>query len=132
MIEYNENDFNTDRINAINFKLHGYKMKNPYWVYGLVQKNRPPVRIGVNDRGVPNEAQQKELIEFFKRQDCEVLIDNPEEAEVTIGLRYDIREKPNFAAAIVRTIIFYLEGKMSLTKEFKVKLPMKNNKKGKK
>ncbi len=132
MIEYNENDFNTDRIDAINFKLHGYKMKSPYWVYGLIQKNRPPIRIGVNDRGVPNDAQQAELIAFFKQQGVEVVIDHPEEAEVTIGLRYDIREKPRFAAAIVRTIIFFLEGKLALAKEFKVSIPVNKTKKGKK
>lgn len=125
MIEYNENDFNMDRVDAINFKMNGYKMTHPYWVYGLQQKNRPPVRIGVNDKGVPNEAQQKELIEFFKGQEIEVVIDQPEEAEVTIGVRRDLRENPRFAAAIVRTVIFFLEGKMSLSKEFKIESPIK-------
>lgn len=129
MIEYNENDFNMDRIDAINFKMNGYKMKNPYWVYGLQQKNRPTIRVGVNDKGAPNEAQQKELIEFFKTQDLELVVDQPEEAEVTIGLRHDLRETPRFAAAIVRTIIFFIEGKLTLTKEFKVESPIKKGKK---
>jgi hypothetical protein len=129
MIEYNENDFNMDRIDAINFKMNGYKMAHPYWVYGLQQKSRPPVRVGVNDKGAPNEAQQKELIEFFKTQDIELAIDQPEEAEITIGLRRDLRDDPRFAAAIVRTVIFFIEGKMTLNKEFKITSPLKKGNK---
>lgn len=129
MIEYNENDFNMDRINAINFKMNGYKMKSEYWVYGLQQKNRPPVRIGVNDQGLPNSEQQLELIEFFKNQGVELIIDHPEEAEITIGIRHDLRKKPRFASAIVRTIIFFLEGKLSLSKDFRVIFPVKKGKK---
>lgn len=129
MIEFNDNDFNMERVEAINFKMNGYKMTHPYWVYGLQQKNRPAIRVGINDKGAPNEAQQKELVEFFKGQDLELVIDQPEEAEVTIGLRHDVRETPRFAAAIVRTIVFFIEGKLSLDKEFKVASPLKKGKK---
>lgn len=132
MIEYNENDYNLERVDAINFKMNSFKMENKYWVFGLKQSNRPPVRIGVNDQGVPNEDQQKALVQFFKNQGVEVVIDNPEEAEVTIGLRYDVRERPKMAAAIVRTIVFFLEGKLRLSNDFKVSIPLKGKKKGKK
>jgi len=123
MVEFNENDFNLVKIRNES-KLGNLVTRFKYRVYGLKQGNNPPVMIEYHydrvDEGFDERVEA--LRAFLKANDVTLDVDNHADTKgIDVGVRKDLRavlnknKKPMFAAGIVSTIIYCLEGRIDLT-----------------
>ena len=132
MIDFNENDFKLTDISR-EAKLFNLVTRYRYRVYGLRQEENPPILIEYHFDKVDEKFGErlKALVEFFKANG--ISVDSFAEAEtnrVDIGLRRDLRafvnknDKPLFAASILSTIVYSLEGRVDLEqlKQFKLRV----------
>lgn len=130
MIDFNVNDFNLSKIRHES-KLGNLITEDKYHIYGLRQKDNPPILIEYNYETIGDnfETRLNTLIKYFKSNgiDIETFEEN-EEPRVDIGLRKDLRGvlnkagQPLFASSILSTIIYCLEGRMDLEQMIKYKL----------
>lgn len=125
MITYNRKDYNLVKIEDINSDYNFLRTKLPYYVYGLTQKDNPPVLFTQNYEGNPRPNAITELQLWLKSNGVpsdieEQDYDDPESRKFYIGLRKDVRASPEFAAALVRTMVAFFEGQLDLTTSFKI------------
>jgi hypothetical protein len=118
-------DKNLSLISAVSRRLECVDTKYNYHVFGLVQDNRPPIRIVANDGHKPTDDQCRALKKFFNESGLDVEFCDGSDDTVNIGLRLDVRSKPRFASAIIQTIVFYMEGRLKLDGKFKIECASK-------
>ena len=124
MITYVQNDFNLPQIEAVNGVFNFIKTQVPYSVYGLTQKNNPPVLFTQNCNVQPRNDKLQVIIDWLKTQGIESDVEAPnyddESVRIYIGLRKDVRENIEFSAALIRTIVTFFEDALELTPESKI------------
>jgi hypothetical protein len=136
MISFESKDFNLDKINAQTRLPENPKTQFHYRVYGLKEEGNPEVLVEYNSK---NSAYFKDeyflsgrLQEILKSKgiECKVLSYSDEKQKVAeknvnkifIGLRASLRKNVKKSAAVVNTIIHYLERKVEFdTKKIKKK-----------
>ena len=114
-IDFNTNDFNIVKIRRRS-KLNDFEAEGNYRVFGLMDAGNPTITIQVPYKQV-NRA--KTLKKFFEKNNVCCHISAGETTR--IGLRKDLRRDVNLAAAILQTIIYFLERRLTLPK--KTELP---------
>ena len=114
-------------------KLENLQTKYSYHAFGLKSaEDNPPVMILYN----PDDLNRKfyntleALKSFFKQNGLVVkVIEDYEQSKIRIGLRRDVRNihdedgLPVFAASILSTIVYALEGRVDMEQMKKYKLP---------
>ncbi len=123
MIIFNEKDFYMPTIKR-DAKLSNLVTKNKYRVYGLKKNENPPILIEYQ-YGVLGYSKSRILTDFFLKNGVKVEVCEDQDREIkgfSIGLRRDLRENALFAATVLQTIVYYLEGRLEL-KDFKFNLP---------
>jgi hypothetical protein len=90
------------------------KTSRYYRVYGLRQEENPPVLLEF--KTLPEGKDFPTIKKILKRNGIESMhiIEKYDTDSISIGLRKDLRNHISLSAAIVNTIIGYLEGKMNL------------------
>lgn len=130
MIDFNQNDFNLTKVRHES-KLANLITRQKYRIYGLRQAENPPVLIEYDGENVTEDFGKRlnVLVKYFKANGIEVeTFDGSETQRVDVGLRKDLRaivnqqEQPLFAASILSTIIYCLEGRIDLEQMAKYKL----------
>jgi len=121
MINYNTKD---DELSAIAqlAKLND-NTKIQYRIYGTVRENRPMLKLEYDSR-VLTAARLEWLTKFFagKKIEAEIKpLDEYGKYQLYCGLRRDLRNNHKLCAAIVQTIVYYLEGVLETDKPKKTK-----------
>ena len=123
MIVFNENDFNISKIKRES-KLFNLNTIAKYWIYGLKQTNNPILYIRYDNENRDNvEIKKDEIEKFFKfngLQNIEFEYRDRYDNDISIGIRKDLRKHVILAAAILRTIVYCLEDKINLRKDYKL------------
>lgn len=109
------NDTNLTKIEKTS-KLDKFKCTNYYRVYGLAQKDNPPVLISYQT--LPNGKTEGELKRLLKKQGIPVEFEKLKYDNLTIGLRLDLRWNFGIAAAVANTIVGFLENKLKINDDF--------------
>lgn len=126
MISFNEQDVNmraiSDKARLFNLTgLYGYR------IFGLRQENRPPIWVSYPDKmSLKFKTDTLIIQEFFRQQGLQVCISQYQKQNnqvVKIGLRHDVRKHIEISSAIIQTIIYYLEKRLKLDKQFRIKIP---------
>ncbi len=126
MISFNKHDDKMKEIAAL-AHFHSALTKEDYRIYGLKTNGQnPPILIeyspGSDVAGELN-AKCNTLMVFFSLHNIKInydhLKDDREEDsgtdyKVYIGVRRDMRENVQFTAAVLKTIVYYLEDKIKL------------------
>jgi hypothetical protein len=122
MISFNKNDYFLPSIEAES-KFHTLAVQKHYRVFGLKNQDNPPVLIRYGPEAI-EETKVMQLHYVFKKSGliADFYRDYPK--GLSIGLRRDVRENVPFAAALLQTIVYYLENKIDLPKTFRI--PMVN------
>jgi hypothetical protein len=130
MIYFNQNDFNLPQIKEAS-KLRTALTKEDYRIYGLRQDDNPPILIeyctchdAVSDLTIKCAKIEK----FFKRNGLQVMVDSfdredddePIDFKVYIGLRKDIRADIALSSAILQTIIYSLDDRITLDDNYTI------------
>lgn len=130
MVEFNENDFNLPVIRS-ETKLANLVTRYKYRVYGLRQEGNAPVLVEYRYNRVDEHFEEKlEALKAFLKQHGIILEvwKDVDTKGIDVGVRKDVRgvlnknKKPMFAAGIVSTIIYCLEGRVDLTELQRYKL----------
>lgn len=130
MIDFNQNDFNLTKIRH-ETKLGNLTTRNKYRIYGLRQENNPLILVEYHYDKVCRDFDTRidAVVKFFKTNGIDVDVYNESEANrVDIGLRKDLRgmvnkhDQPIFAATVLSTIVYCLEGRIDLDQMSKYKL----------
>ncbi len=120
-ITYTEDDFDLPKILDKNNYLDGFNIKYTYHIFGLRRNNRPHVRLITR-----NPAYTMQLMSLFHRSNLslDVVKDTTERTvdRVNIGIRRDIRHNTAMTRKLIKTIIYSLEGKLTLGSKFKIDL----------
>lgn len=123
MIYFNENDFHLTEIKRES-KLFNLITDSRYKIFGLKQSNNPIIDIEYsNDTRDIIDNKRSEIQKFFEianLKDIEFEYKNVYNNEIKIGLRKDLRKHIILTAAILRTIVYCLEGKLDLKKNYKL------------
>jgi len=115
-INYSNRDVNIPTVKRAVGRIDGYDLTKSYRVFGLQQENRPPVLIRADD---PDIAAVQEIVEFFRRSGLQVMtMDAGENHDIYVGLRRDVRSNSRLAAAIVKTVVGRMEGKLTLPEDY--------------
>lgn len=119
MLSFNKKDDNMVEI-AKESRLANFITKHEYRIYGLEQDNNSPVLFSALDN-IINEEQEKTLIGFLATNGISSLMEDiqPNNNKIYIGLRRDLRDNVKLCAALIKTFVYYLEGKMELPIDFK-------------
>lgn len=130
MIDFNQTDFNLTKIRH-ETKLANLITRKKYRIYGLRQRDNPPILVEFNAETVESEFVKRlsTLVKYFKSNGIEIeTFDENDSGQIDIGLRKDIRgivnkhEQPLFVSSILSTIVYCLEGRIDLDKMSKYKL----------
>ena len=116
-------DTQYDNVEAIGqaAKMANVKTKRNYNIVGLAQEESPPVGFHYNMDKFKSSEIEEELREFFKNSGLAIEFDhNPEIEGIMIGLRRDIRDNIKLSVALIKTIIYTLEGQLELDNQFKI------------
>jgi hypothetical protein len=120
MIKFNPEDFNMEVISK-EAKLHNLLTRNTYRAFGLRQDDNPPVVIKYNDEKRDVWSFEPPIRNFFRRNGMSIDFWYLEDDNfIGIGLRRDVRENPLLAAAIVQTIVYHVEGRLTLGENFRI------------
>jgi hypothetical protein len=122
MISYNKKDFNLTKIETINGAFNNAETKNAYHIYGLMQGGgNQPVLIEQNKKGLPVKADFDKLALWLSKNGLKVDMGGPVKGiSIAVGIRRDVRMRPKFAAALVRTIVAHFEGVVKLDETFQL------------
>lgn len=135
MITFNEKDFKITEVKTES-KISNLLTKYEYYIYGLKQEDNPGIFVEYHFDKVDEyfEERLQILEQFFSKNgiifewNCESDSSN----RVSIGIRRDLRSvvngngKPLFAASLISTVIYGVEGRLQPRdlKSFKIpKLP---------
>lgn len=115
MINFNENDYNISKIKKES-KLFNLNTKHDYRVYGLRKADENPLIFIELQSGSINTTTDKMglLVGFMAKNKIEVEFDFNSENNIRIGMRKDLREHIVLSSCILQTIIYYIEGKLTL------------------
>lgn len=119
MVRFNPFDFGMDQL-RLDTKLFNLKTKRGYKVYGLKQAGSPVIKLSVR----PPLELPKTLGRFLNRSGLITILEKITAAPATspyhvrIGLRRDLRDHPELAAAILQTIVYNMERKLKLPRGF--------------
>lgn len=123
MIDFNIKDLQIAQIRRES-KLHNLQTKQTYRVYGLKTKGKSLVHISYDYDTVPEGFDDiiYKLSVFFKANNLEFkwTSDNGN-PKVSIGLRRDLRDHVVLSAAILSTIIYALEDRLSINENYRIK-----------
>ena len=113
MIRYNREDFNVPQIAVTNGWINRYTTDHNYYVYGLKSEGRPPIVI--SRPASMSDERIRPIVDYLNAGGLQT-IERIESRtlELRIGLRHDVREDVAFASAVVRTIVFAVEGKLEI------------------
>lgn len=116
MINFNHED---DEMAAIE-RVAAFKeqTKISYRIHGLRQIGRPQIKIEYDNRYI-NPAQAEWLVKFFKAKKLECVVKPVDERgnyQLYLGIRRDLRDNHKLCAAIVQTVVYYLEGILKTNK----------------
>lgn len=120
MISYNMNDFNMGEISSLNSGFNYLETKLSYYVYGLTQSDNPTVVISPTDTSKPSQEKIGQMIKWLETQGLSAEREWDDRQTVRIGLRKDVRNNPKVAAALIRTMVAFFEGALTLKKGFKI------------
>lgn len=130
MIEFIQNDTNLPKIRQES-KLFNFVTRYKYRVYGLRQRDNPPILIEYHYDRVDEHFDEKleAVVAFLKANGIEVnTYCEAETNRVDIGMRKDLRvfvnknKKPMLASAVIQTIIYTLEGRTDIEQLKKYKI----------
>ena len=133
MIYYNLKDDNMPNIQQT-AGIDSLLTKEDFKIYGLRQNDNPPILIEYSDESdVSSDLYRKcqTLKDFFSRHGIvfksDVLEENNErdddeaiDYKIYIGLRRDIRDNIPLTIAIMKTIIFFIDGKTEILSDSKL------------
>lgn len=122
MIKFKENDFYLSDIKR-EAKIATLAVQKSYRIFGLKNDNNPPLLLRINRQNIP-EDRVALLVRVFKNSGLEVHCYRDYDKGIAIGIRRDVREDVPYTSALIQTIIYYLEGRIDLPKDFV--LPSKN------
>lgn len=123
MIRYELDDFNMTKISIINNEINSEETGLNYQCFGLkFGSERPMVKIIQDFRDRPDCDTLDSLSEWLGKSHISMTHQCNEDGgnQVLIGLRKDVRADAKFAAALVRTIVLFLEDRVRLTKRFRI------------
>lgn len=120
MITYNLNDFNLDKVSALNGTFNYLDTKLNYYVYGLTQTDNPTVVLSPTYDSKPSQEKIGQMVKWLEEHGLTVEREFDDKQSVRIGLRKDVRNEPKFAAALVRTMVAFFEGALALKPKFKL------------
>jgi len=118
MIQINEKDYFMPSIKA-EAKFSTLAVQKQYRVFGLKNENNPPLLLRFNRSTIP-EDRVSVLSHVFKQSGLEVDCYRDYDKGMAIGIRRDVREHVLYSSAILQTIIYYLEGRIELPKNFRI------------
>lgn len=120
MIQFNQKDENILEIEKL-LKIGDFKTVNHYRVYGLKMEDNPPVLLEYEPKQI-DAAKLKTLSAFFNGNgiNFQFQVVEPNKGKIYIGLRKDLRQELALCAAIVNTIVYFLEGKMKISDTDKI------------
>ena len=123
MIKFEENDYNLLKIRHES-KLANMATKVDYYIYGLTKThNNRLIEIKNSCKDDNIETRSNLIISFFNKNGLGIVYsynEYGENNEIQIGLRKDLRQDVVLCSAILKTIIFALEGRLKLNKKFKL------------
>lgn len=124
MIDFNTKDYNIPAIKRES-KLFNLKTVTEFRVYGLAQKyNNPPILLGCNPNSlVIHQHNFSQLKRFFSKRGIPIDMERDRKAEdgkVYIGLRRDLRSHTLLSAAVLQTIVYFLENRLDLDLSFEI------------
>ena len=120
MVKFNQCDYCMETIQRES-KLLNLKTRYSYRVFGLQTLSTNPAVAIILRPGLP---QPKKLSAFLTRNGIYAKCVRSKNAtansalDIKIGLRRDLRDKTNLCAACLQTVIYYLEGRLSLPKGY--------------
>lgn len=121
MITYSKKDFNLNKIETINGSFNATDTKLSYHVYGLMQSGNSPVLIEQNRKGFPTKQEFDKLATWLSKNGIKADFGPVTKSlSVPVGIRRDVRMRPKFAAALVRTVIAFFEGAVKIEDEFSI------------
>ena len=123
-----EADFNLNEI-AKAAKISKMQTKNNILVYGLVKETRenpdqeinPPVIIRYNEDYTDMHTFNPPIEKFFKKNGMKMEFEYVSDRDFGIGLRTDVRENVKLSAALIKTIVAYVEERLQGIETFEVK-----------
>jgi len=108
MVEYTSDDHGlTQIVPALPFELATLPTRHQYHVFGLRNDGRPHVSIVGGVR-----IHMEEVSRLLQQSGLACHIDGQPDISVNIGLRRDLRERPEYATKLLATIIQMLEGRL--------------------
>jgi len=115
MITFNKGDFHLKQIcTTLKAVLRTFRMANTYHIYGLSGTSSRP-QVFITAPSIP-----KELTNLLLRSGMKINyrdgVNN--EGAIIIGLRRDVRKSIPHSRALLKTIIFSLEGKLTIPDDF--------------
>lgn len=118
MIHFNKKDYFMPSIEA-EAKMKTLAVQKHYRVFGLKGENNPPLLLRFNRQTIP-EDRMAMLAHVLKKSGLEVECYRDYDKGLAIGIRRDVREEVLYSAALLQTIIYYIEGRIDLPKSFRI------------
>jgi hypothetical protein len=128
MISFNENDYFLPSIKAES-KFNTLVVQKHYRVFGLKNQDNPPVIFRWGENAL-DESKIGHLYLMFKRSGLPVDFYRDYPKGISVGLRRDVRENVPFASALLQTIVYYMENKIELPKDFRIPMVKKFQRNG--
>jgi len=124
-IDINANDYNIEKIANYN-SFNGILAKNGYELFGLRQAQNPVVSIELDEdiwTGSDAPVDPNILKNILEENGLSVdfnfdYVEKREGKTIFIGLRRDIRKDVKFCSNLLKTIIFFFEGRLKLENNF--------------
>lgn len=119
MIKFKDNDYHIPVIRKAS-GLDNITTRNYYRVFGLKDKGNAPILVVYNPDMFSYDTTEVLLREFFKNNkiDAEFRVD--QKSNLWIGLRKDVRKNTKLAVSILKTIIYYMEGRLKIRPTSKI------------
>ena len=120
MISYNKEDFNLKEIEVLNQDFNRLKTKFSYHVYGLTQAGNAPIFLSRNASDCDGKTDEKitTLMVFLNKNGIQTEADFTSTHKIQIGLRRDVRINLKYSSALIKTIVAFLEGALTLKESF--------------
>jgi hypothetical protein len=118
MIQFNDKDYFMPSIKA-EAKLATLAVQKAYRIYGLKNDGNPPLLFRFNQSMIP-EDRMAMVAHILEMNGIEADFINEDDKGLSIGIRRDVREHVLFTSALLQTIIYYIEGRLELPKDFRI------------
>lgn len=116
MITFNTADFNLKRIQKES-ELADAITKHQYRIYGLKNSGNPLVHMEIPEKFY---IKALEIQKFLAANNIISEISEESTNEIAIGIRKDLREHVALSTALVQTITYGFEGRVKLSKKYKI------------